>query len=95
MATNKAVILPEEDIMMLRASTPNKMPELSQILTIGKPDSMQLLGLDKDGTRLWYGTLDTSKWPFLGITWTPVEEEALAALQNDPVSEHSPWFASR
>jgi hypothetical protein len=80
--------------MMLRASTPNQMPELSRILTIGKPDSMQLLGIDKDGTRLWYGRLDTSKWPFLGMTWTPVEEEAVAALQNHLGSEHSPWFAS-
>jgi hypothetical protein len=72
--------------MMPRASTPHETPALSQLLTIGKPDSMQLLGLDKDGTRLWYGTLDTSKWPFLGITWTPVGEKALAALRNDPVS---------
>jgi hypothetical protein len=80
--------------MMPRASTPHETPALSQLLTIGKPDSMQLLGLDKDGTRLWHGTLDTSKWPFLSITWTPVGEKALAALRNDPVSEHSPWFAS-
>jgi len=80
--------------MMLRASTRNEVPELSQILAIGEPGSMQLLGLDKDGTRLWAGTLDTSKWPVLGITWTPVDEEALSALQNEPVSEQSPWFAS-
>ena len=80
--------------MMLRASTPNQVPELSRILTIGKPDSMQLLGFDKDGTRFWYGTLDTSKWPFLGMTWTPVEKRAVAALQNRLGSEHAPWFAS-
>ena len=79
---------------MLRARTPNQAPELSRILTIGKPDSMQLLGFDKDGARLWYGTVDTSKWPFLGMTWTPVEEKAVAALQNHLGSEHSPWFAS-
>ncbi len=30
--------------MMPRARTPHETPELSHLLTIGKPDSMQLLG---------------------------------------------------
>ena len=54
------------------------MPDLSQVLLNSSPGSkiLELIGLDRDGKKLWHGKLDTTDSP--SVEWVPVTEKGHA-----------------